>query len=141
MAWIIIIVLIIIFFIFIFRKDYKDNVQTNITNFGGMKNKYNILIDYLTAYPSSKITKLTQDSLVISGPNMTFYLDYIGINVEIELKAFMPLVGKFSKKWKYPDDFPQDKIIQEIENYISWELSKMQNIADSDIYKYINNND
>jgi hypothetical protein len=141
MTWIRIIIVIVIFLIFSFRKDYKENVQTNITNLGGMKNKYKILIEYLTAYPSSKITKLTQDSIVISAPTMTFHIDYVGTNTEIELFAFMPLIGKFSKKWKYPDDFPQDKIIQEIENYLEWEISKMKNIADSDTYKYINDKD
>ena len=104
-----------------------------------MINKYKLLIDYLTSYPSSKIIKLKHDGLIISAPNMTFSIDYIGYNTEIELMAFLPLVGKFSKKWKYPDDFPQDKIIQEIENFISWELSKVQNMSNSDISKYINN--
>lgn len=141
MGWIIGIGLVVIYLIYSFNKDYKENVQTNVTNVGGMKSKYSTLVEYLTNTNSSKITKLTQDSIIISSPTMTFYINYVGSNTEIDLVTIMPVVGKLSNNWKYPDNYPQDKIILDIENYLKWEISKITDIAESDTFKYIKDKD
>ena len=129
MLWIILIA-IVGFIIYNMVKDHKEDVTANVSNFGGMQAKYSLLIEYLTQHPSSRITKLTNDNITISSKTMTVWIDYMGTgNVEISLKATMPLFGNISKKWKYPSSYSQELIIQEIENFLSWNMQQMTRVA------------
>jgi len=110
-------------------KDRNEDVKAHVTNYGGMQAKYRILIEYLTQHPSSRITKLTSDNVTISSSTMTVWIDYVGGNVEISLKATMPLLGNISKKWKFPSNYSQELIIQEIDNFLAWNMEQMQLIA------------
>lgn len=139
--WWLIIIGIVIFIVYNINKDYKENVQSHIVNLGGMQKKYQTLVGYLTAHPSTGITKITNDSMVISGPTNTFHLDYVGQNLEISLKAFLPLLGNFSHKWKFQDGYPQEKMIEEIENFFDWKLKELQKMAESNPSQYINYKD
>jgi hypothetical protein len=141
MIWILVFVLIILFLVFSFKNDYKENVRANVTMQGGMENKYRILINYLLSEPSSRILKLSDDSIVVSSPGYTFNIDYVGNNTEIALNAVLPVLGQFSNKWKYPDGYPQEKIIEEIENFLDWKITELKKIAESDPLKYINYKD
>ena len=135
--WWILGIAIVGYIIYLVSKDYKEEVKINVSNQGGMQSKYNLLIEYFTAHPSSSITKITRDNITISSPTMTVYIDYVGGNVEIDLKAMLPVMGKVSKKWKYPSVYPQEKMIQEIENYLDWEISKFKDIAGNNFGQYI----
>lgn len=115
------------FIIYLINKDSKEEVQTKVTNQGGMLQKYNILVNHFVNGLPAKITKVTKDSVVITASATEVYLDYVGGNLEVELRGVAPVIGKYSKKWKYPSGYSQEKIIEEIENYTSWLLEKVMN--------------
>jgi hypothetical protein len=139
--WFLIIITIIGFIIYSFTKDHNEIVKTNVTNYGGMKEKYKILVEYLTQHPSSRISQITKDSIIISSSTYTFTIDYMGNGTEINLKGFFPIIGKYSKRWKYPERYPQEKIIEEIENYLDWKMNEFKKMAESDPSQYINYKD
>jgi hypothetical protein len=35
------------------------------------------------------------------------------------------MIGNYSKKWIFPDGYPQEKMIQDIENYCDWLKDRM----------------
>jgi hypothetical protein len=93
--WFLIIITIIGFIIYSFTKDHNEFVKTNVTNYGGMKEKYKILVEYLTEHPSSRISQLTKDSIIITSSTFTSTIDYMGNGTEINLKGFFPIIGRF----------------------------------------------
>lgn len=120
------------------NKDYKEHVETHITRFGGMRKKYNLIVDYLLSNGLS-IQKETKDGLVFSSNSMTWMIDQVGYNLEIRLKGFMPFLGNYSKKWIFPSGYPQEKIIEEFENYSQWQMTQFIELMKDhdDNYKYI----
>jgi len=136
--WWILIIGIVIFIIYQFSKDYNNEVQTKVTNQGGMLQKYSLLIEYFTSHPNSKITKVTKDNVTISTPSMTIWLDFVGGNTEVSLKGFLPLVGNISKRWNFHGGYPQVKMIEEIENFLTWQVDNMKKIAGNNYGQYIN---
>ncbi len=136
--WWIIIITVVAYIIYKIGKENKEDVQTGVTDYGGMKIKYEVLVNYLTQHPSSKITKLTSDRITISSPTATFDLDYVAGDLEINMRAFLPILGNIKKNWKYPDGYPQEKIITEIENYLDWKMDEYKELNNNDIGRYIN---
>ena len=136
--WWIFIIGIVVFIIYRFSRDYSNEVQTKVTNQGGMLKKYSLLIEYFTSHPASKITKVTKDSVNISSSTMNIWLDFVGGKTEVSLKAFLPLVGNISKKWNFPGGYPQEKMIEEIENFLTWQIGNMAKISGNDYGQYIN---
>lgn len=122
MFWIFLIVIIFVVFLVI-KKDHNASVTKLVSNYGGMRIKYTELIDYLSQ--GAKINKETKDSLRLSSSSMVWNIDLIGDNVEIRMNGFMPMLGNISHKWVYPHNFSQTKMIQDIENYISWQLEEL----------------
>lgn len=122
MGWISIII-IVVFVIYLIRKGHDEDVQTYVTNFGGMQEKYKILIEWLNSYGLT-ITKLTKDHVTLSGRSIYCIDDLRGVT-HIRLYSSLPVIGKISKNWKFPSGYPQEKMIKEIENYLQFELQRM----------------
>jgi len=116
----------------------NNETEQKVTSQGGMQVKYKVLIDYFLASSSSRITKLTRDTVVISSTTTTFTISFIGGQTEIIMNAFLPLVGQMSNKWRYPDHHPQNKIIEEIESFVDKKMKEYQRLIDSDFGQYIN---
>jgi len=130
MFWIILIIGIVGWLIFWGIKDSNEDIKSRVTNHGGMQKKYSMLIEFLMGHPSTRITNLSKDNITITSSSAVYSIDYIsGGNLEISLKAVLPLLGNISKKWKYPSDYSQELIIEEIENFMSWNLQQMSRIA------------
>lgn len=125
--WWILGIVVIGYVIYLISKDHKEEVKTNVINQGGMQQKYKVLIDHFVDNLPARVTKLTNDSVVISASAMTVYLDYVGGNLEVELRGVAPVIGNYSKRWKYPSGYPQGKMIEEIENYTGWLLERVMN--------------
>lgn len=125
--WWILGIVVIVFVIYLINKDYKEEVRTKVTNQGGMLQKYSVIINHFVNGLPAKVTKVTKDSVVITASATEVYLDYVGGNLEIELRGVAPVIGNYSKKWKYPNGYPQEKVIEEIENYTGWLLEKVMN--------------
>lgn len=135
--WIIIIG-VIIFIIYKVVSFGNTETEQKVTSQGGMQVKYKVLIDYFMASSTSRITKLTKDTVVISSTTTTFSISFIGGQTEIVMSAFLPLLGQISNKWRHPDHYPQKEIIEEIEMYISKKMEDYKKLADSNIEQYIN---
>lgn len=123
--WWILGLIVVGYVIYLINKDYKKEVKTNIINQGGMTQKYSVIINHFVNGLPAKVTKVTKDSVVITASATEVYLDYVGGNLEIELRGVTPVIGNYSKKWKYPNGYPQEKVIEEIENYTGWLLEKV----------------
>jgi len=136
--WIIFVIVIVGYIIYQISKDYNRNVKTGVTQFGGMLNKYKTVIDFFVESLPAKITKVTNDKVVLTASTTTVYFDYVGHNLEIEVRGFAPLIGNYSKKWKYPDGYPQETMIKEIENYYDWQMQNFTNLAGKDYGQYLN---
>lgn len=130
MFWIILIIGVVAWLIFWGVKDSNADIKSHVTNYGGMQEKYSVLTEYLMGHPSTRITNLSRDNITIASSSAVYSIDYVaGGNVEISLKAFLPLLGNISKKWKYPSSYSQELIIQEIDNFLAWNLEQMQRVA------------
>ena len=64
--------------------------------------KYGIVINHLKSSGLS-IQKTTKDSVILSSQSATWTLDYVGNNLEVKMKGYMPLLGNINKKWSFPD--------------------------------------
>lgn len=126
MWWIILIIGVVGYIIYSMNKDYKTDLQTNVHNHDGMKRKYNLLIEYATAHPSAKITKQSISHITIASINSVMLIDYVGGKTEIRLTVNYPVLGVVSKKWEFEDNYPQEMMIEEIENYLTWRLQQLK---------------
>ncbi|CCZ10961.1 putative uncharacterized protein [Odoribacter sp. CAG:788] len=70
---------------------------------------------------------------------MIWTLDYVGVNLEVRMKGYMPLLGNINKKWIFPDDYPQEKMIEEFENYFNWQIEQLKKGAQNNPYEHLNN--
>ena len=50
---------------------------------------------------------------------MNWTLDYVGFNLEVRMKGFMPMLGNVNKKWIFPDGYSQENMVKEIESYLN----------------------
>lgn len=137
--WWIIGIAIIGFIIYSINKDHKEHVQTHVSSFGGMQGKYSILINYLKS-GGLQVLKVSQDSIILSSNSMNWTLDYVGNNLEVRMKGYMPLFGNINKKWIFQDGYPQEKMIEEIENYLTWQMEQFQKTMKNNPYEHLNNN-
>ena len=122
--------LFVLIVVFVIRKEYKENVKTNVTNHGGMLIKYSRLVDYFKE-GGIPLKKLTEDSIIFSSNSMTWTIDYVSKKLEIRLIGYMPLIGKYSKSWSFPEDYPQEKMIEEFDNYLTWQMKRIDDVSRS----------
>ena len=117
MTWIIILVIIGIV-IFYFFKDRDKMLEKQVDDFGGMKNKYSLLIEWLTSDPNSHITKVTRDHVEISciyPSSVTVFLITENFNsVEIDYSANLGVIGKHELNWQFPNNMNQESIIEKV---------------------------
>jgi hypothetical protein len=118
MIWFILIAVVGIL-IFSISKDYKKEVKDNVAKYGGMQNKYLKLVEYLTNGDFKRIKKITKDNITIEDDSKTTAIDYIGGNTEIRLKIKHPIYGYINKKWKFEHGYPQKRIINEMNFFLS----------------------
>lgn len=137
MLWIIIIV-IVGYIVYSINKDYNKNVKNNISNKERMLVKYKQIIDYLLSGGLS-LQKVGKDSVIMSSKSMRWTLDYVEQNLEVRMNGVMPMLGIVDKKWIFPDGYPQEKMIEEIENFITWKLGKLKDVAQSYSNQHLKN--
>lgn len=61
MIWILILA-VIVWLLFKFAKEHNEHIQTHVTNYGGMDEKYSVLIEFLQG-AGMHITKLGTSSI------------------------------------------------------------------------------
>lgn len=90
--------------------------------------KYGILIGYLESV-GVQVQKVSKDSVILASNSMNWTLDYVGFNLEVRMKGFMPMLGNVNKKWIFPDGYSQENMIKEIESYLNWQMERLKDIA------------
>ena len=136
--WWIIVIAVVGLIILNINKDHKEHVNTHVSNFGGMIGKYGIVINHLKSSGLS-IQKTTKDSVILSSQSATWTLDYVGNNLEVKMKGYIPLLGNINKKLSFPDGYPQEKMIEEFENYFSWQIEQLKKMSQNNPYEHLNN--
>ena len=136
--WWIIVIAVVGFIIYNINKDHKEHVNAHVSNLGGMMGKYGIVINHLKSSGLS-IQKTTKDSVILSSQSATWTSDYVGNNLEVKMKGYMPLLGNINKKWSFPDGYPQEKMIEEFENYFSWQIEQLKKMSQNNPYEHLNN--
>ncbi len=118
-----IIVAIVVFTIYLITKEYNEDVRTNVTNYGGMQHKYDLIISKLQE--GCKRQRITRDSAEFVHGNMTWRLDYISKSLEIRADGWLPPGKTIKKKWVFPHDMSQEEILKELESWAVYEFMKM----------------
>ncbi|MBR6926929.1 MAG: hypothetical protein IKH52_06990 [Bacteroidaceae bacterium] len=118
-----IIVAIVVFTIYLITKEYNEDVRTNVTNYGGMQHKYDLIISKLQE--GCKRQRITRDSAEFVHGNMTWRLDYISKSLEIRADGWLPPGKTIKKKWVFPHDMSQGEILKELESWAVYEFMKM----------------
>ena len=128
--WWIIVISIVIFIFYRFTKDHREHVETHITQFGGMKGKYELLITALEIN-GFKIQRMTKEIVELSSFSSHCTLAYVGTNLEVCLSENVPILGHTKKKWIFPDGYPQEKMIEEMRNHAIWQLNEISKYYDT----------
>ena len=124
--------------IYSINNTHRKDVKTHISNKGGMLGKYSIVIKYLKS-SGLQVYKITKDSIILTSHSSTWTLDYVGNNLEVRIKTSVHLLGDINKKWIFSDEYPQEKMIEEFENYFDWQMKQLKKVAESNFYQYLNN--
>ena len=116
--------------LYLFFMDRNKMLSKQIDIYGGITNKYKILLEHLMKYPNAKIINQSRANIhvksVLEASMIDFYIDETFQLVVIECRASIPFFGSFKKKWEFPHSLPQIIMISEIEKYFENVLSKSQ---------------
>ena len=129
------IIAIIGFIVYKISRESNNDVELNVTKYGGMLKKYSILVNYLQNAGLS-IIKVTKDSVILGNGNAIWSLDYVANNLEIRVKGEVPLLGFQKQLWTFPDGFPQNNMIATIEEFIKGQIQQQDQIRDRKLYGY-----
>jgi len=117
MGWLLVIVIIGVI-IFYFLKDRDKMLEQKVDNFGGMKQKYSVLINWLTNHPQAKITKINRDfiqvSLVLQTTATYWNITENFKGVDIEWDSRFGAMGNHKLKWNFDQSTSQEAMVEKI---------------------------
>lgn len=125
MIWLLIVV-ILGYIIYSFLKDRDVALKAQVDSYGGIKNKYSDLVNWLTSDPNSRIIKITRDSIEITAvfptTKTTFFIQENFNTVEIYWEAYLgAFFGNHKLNWKFDHNENQlviiEKISKDIQSY------------------------
>lgn len=129
MFWTIFIIIIVGYIIFSFVRDREEMLQRQVDMRGGMTKKYEYLIGRLAEYPGARVIKVTRDHVHIRAEGQATATNFLiseNFNkVEIEWVGQLAILGTHRHKWSFPHDFPQEKMIKEMEEYMEWKANQV----------------
>lgn len=136
--WVFIILGVVLFIVYSFFSDRNKMLQRQVDLRGGMAKKYNTLIEGLTDDPSAQVIKVTRDQIYIRALGRTAEVDYIiteNFNkVEVDWIGKFGMMGTHKHKWSFPENYPQTKILMDIEEFMMWKTNqifgKIQDLGD-----------
>jgi len=121
MTWLIIIIIVGVI-IFYFLRDRDKMLAIQVDNEGGIKKKYEELVNWLTDDPNAKITKLTRDHIQITLLGRTtstnFFITETFGGVEIEWTTNLGPLGIHKKNWTFESGTSNEDIIEVIGIYL-----------------------
>ena len=128
MLWIIVIG-IIGYIAYSFLKDRDSTLKRQVDMQGGMAKKYEYLIGKMTDDPSMKVVKVTRDHINIRGTSTTSTTNFLITesfnSVVIEWIGQLSIYGTHNKKWTFVHNYPQEKMLQEIETFLKWKSKEI----------------
>jgi hypothetical protein len=129
MIWIILIIGIIGFILYSFYKDRDQMLQRQVDMQGGMAQKYEYLIDCMTSDNVARVIKVERDHIHIRATGQTTATNFLITesfnSVIIEWIGQMGMLGTHKHKWTFPHNYPQEKMMKEIEEYMLWKSNQM----------------
>ena len=128
MIWILI-VAVVLWLFFKFTKEQNKHIASHVTNYGGN----DLLLEFLKG-AGMQITKMGKNNIELKSNNVNCLIYYIGTNLEVLLVSNMPQLGCQKKKWVFPDGYPQEKMIEEIDNYATWQVEQMLKASENNQY-------
>jgi hypothetical protein len=122
--WWIIIIGIIGFILYSFLSS-RNKSRTVVDQEGGMKRKYEVLLENLLEAPNASITRLTRDNVAISGRSKYIVYQYSILHsfddVLITWVAKSGF-GDLKDDWTFPSNFDQEKMAMKIIQDVDFKL-------------------
>ncbi|HRO86102.1 MAG TPA: hypothetical protein PK110_14860 [Niabella sp.] len=96
-------------------------MAVQVDTYGGMQNKYKLLVENFMLWPDSKITLVTRERIEITSAGQGLTAERYIINegdgvVEIMWQLKMAFGKESSKKWTFKHDSSQEKMLEVIAN-------------------------
>ena len=126
----IIIIAVIVFFIYLVSKDNAD-IQ-NVNKFGGLKNKYKILIEHIMSRNSFyKLNEINSNNIELTNTGMRFKLIELDKKLQITWHWDSFVSGKsHTVQWLFDEFENQDEMYKKLDNDM-----KIQNLIDEGMTK------
>jgi hypothetical protein len=129
MGWLIFIAGIVGFIIYNFMRDKDQMLKHQVDMRGGMAKKYEFLISKLTEDTTAKVVKVTRDHIHIravgNSTATNFFITENFSKTEIEWIGQLGMLGKHKHRWTFPHNYPQEKMLNEIGEYLEWKSKQM----------------
>ena len=124
MGWLIFIAGIVGFIIYNFMRDKDQMLKHQVDMRGGMAKKYEFLISKLTEDTTAKVVKVTRYHIHIravgNSTATNFFITENFSKTEIEWIGQLGMLGKHKHRWTFPHNYPQEKMLNEIGEYLEW---------------------
>ena len=129
MGWLIFIAGIVGFIIYNFMRDKDQMLKHQVDVRGGMAKKYEFFISKLTEDTTAKVVKVTRDHIHIravgNSTATNFFITENFSKTEIEWIGQLGMLGKHKHRWTFPHNYPQEKMLNEIGEYLEWKSKQM----------------
>lgn len=104
--------------IYFFLKDRDASLQNQVDFHGGIQNKYQTLIAFLSNHPQAHISKVSRDYVKInctmSSTSTTFEILQNFNQIDVFWYSNLGMMGKHSLKWSFDADSDQDTMVEKI---------------------------
>ncbi|MFC6269877.1 hypothetical protein [Frigoriflavimonas asaccharolytica] len=104
--------------IFFFLKDRDKSLENQVDTKGGIRNKYKLLVEFLSNHPNANITKITRDYIKIDCIMQTTSATYEILQnfnqVEVFWYSNLGLMGQHKLKWSFNSNTSQEQMIEKI---------------------------
>jgi hypothetical protein len=125
-----IVILVIVAGFFIIRAfSFKNEVlERQVDAYGGMNNKYSLLVKAFSSDPRSQISKVSRDEIVVFTPgdfgvSTTYRIKEAPNTTHVFWECDWQHLGKHEHKWVFPDTLSQQVMLGEIENFMKERFS------------------
>jgi Sec-independent protein translocase protein TatA len=129
MIWILILIIAIGLITFGTYQKKEKTLREQVDSHGGMSRKYRRLIDGFENQLDTEVVKVSRDEVVIkSSANSTdniIKLTELYREVQITWLLSIGVSEKHKKVWEFPENYPQDKIYEELKEHIEWATNQI----------------
>lgn len=117
--------------------DKEVYFKREIDAYGGIKNRFPILINAMLEQPSTRIIKESRNHIIIQTnffkTSLVFIVTLYFNKVEVRWLANLGIMGKHNHKWMFPINYPEELMLQEINTYIEAKNASIFNNESSQI--------